>query len=769
MSNSPIQSFSNSDPLTKLNLLKNDVVRWRQVCERIKARYKKDEELLNEKLQKLQNERTQLRNALKKLCYQRDELTEKIKQHDQFQLNSSTVSNLKSYNVLKTSYEQAKLLSNEVEFLLQNEQTDKDQLIEQLHLLLSNKVGEEFQFLEEKDQEQRKEKEKEHEMMVLTKESDLLQKIEELTKLEEREDELKQKVLVKQEEARKLIQMKHTLDSHQQRVEELRRTHTQNLLLQQQKTLENMGRIEWLKVEKNDLKFEIQRLSKEREAKQSIEEDNFVIEKRIFAVKQRLAFEQRRQIALTGNMEKLRKRCQELINEAQELNNEIYEKSLDLQQKTGEIKLSGQDDDDDWERFKQDEQKEKLKWIQRMKNEEKAFQQIDKLTQSAITIYKLNRVEMEKRRAIAVMSRLLAMLSKKLEWKDLQREELIRQIREEAGKKDLILKEIVEKKKIMEKNEEELGEQKDENEDTIAGLEQQLLDFRTNEARLRKEAKETRWKLEEQIFAEKQKVKDLTVEYEKLKKEKEEEREKEKQNASDIGVKIETLRTALGKHLSNILKKEIKKDQPVQDFQNNYKEIQEVYMRKEEEVQKVKHNLKVQTTYASMMYDRYNKMSVPIRKSDNKRGWGFRRGNKKKQQSEIPNIPLTVLLKQKEFRKFFLDFLVSKFSQENLLFWVEVEKYTKLKENELLSHAKQIFQEYIAKDSPYHISIDQNIANQCQQEIQSSNTSRNCFKAARESVEYLMSIGAYPKFLKSPEYKKLLKLNPKGDWSKYEN
>ncbi|KAJ6252787.1 regulator of g protein signaling [Anaeramoeba flamelloides] len=736
MSNSSIQSFSNSDPLTKLNLLKNDVVRWRQVCERIKARYKKDEELLNEKLQKLQNERTQLRSALKKLCYQRDELTEKIKQHDQFQLNSSTVSNLKTYNKLKTSYEQAKLLSNEVEFLLQNEQTDKDQLIEQLHLLLSNKVGDEFRFLEKNKKE--KEEEEEYEMMVLTKESDLLQKIEELTKLEERENELKQKVLLKQEEARKLIQMKHTLDSHQQRVEELRRTHTHNLLLQQQKTLENMGRVEWLKVEKNDLKSEIQRLSKEREAKQSIEEDNFVIEKRIFAVKQRLAFEQRRQIALSGNMEKLRKRCQELIKEAQELNNEIYEKSIDLQQRTGEIKLSGQDDDGDWDRFKQDEQKEKLKWIQRMKNEEKAFQQIENLTQAAVSIYKLNRVEMEKRRAIAVMSRLLAMLSKKLEWKDLQREELIRQIREEAGKKDSILKEIVEKKKIMEKNEEELSEQKDENEDTIAGLEQQLLDFRTNEARLRKEAKETRWKLEEQIFAEKQKVKDLTVEYEKLKKDKEEEREKEKQNASDIGVQIESLRTALGKHLSIILKKEIKKNQPVEDFQSNYKEIQEVYMNKEEEVQKVKHNLKVQTTYASMMYDRYNKMSVPIRKSGNKRGWGFRKGGKKKQQSEIPNIPLPVLLKQKEFQ------------------------------NELLSHAKQIFQEYIAKDSPYHISIDQNIVNKCQQEIQSSNTSRNCFKAARESVEYLMSIGAYPKFLKSPEYKKLLKLNPKGDWSKYQ-
>ncbi|KAJ3426728.1 hypothetical protein M0812_26296 [Anaeramoeba flamelloides] len=186
-----------------------------------------------------------------------------------------------------------------------------------------------------------------------------------------------------------------------------------------------MGGIEWLKVEKNDLKSEIQRLSKEREANQSIEEDNFVFEKRIFAVTQRLAFEQRRQIALSDNI-----------------------------------------------------------------------------------------------RAIAAVSWLLAMLSKKLEWKDLKREGL------------------------------------------------------------RKEAKETRWKLEEQIFAEKQKVKELSVEYEKLKKEKEEERKKEKQNATDVGVQIKTLRTALMKRLSIILKKEVKKDHPVQGFQNNYKEIQEMYMGK---------------------------------------------------------------------------------------------------------------------------------------------------------------------------------------------
>ncbi|KAJ6234270.1 hypothetical protein M0813_04073 [Anaeramoeba flamelloides] len=77
-------------------------------------------------------------------------------------------------------------MSNSLEFLLQSEQTGKDQLIEQLHLLLSNKVGEEFQFLEEKDQEQIKEKEKkqeeeEYETAVLTKETFLLQKIEELT------------------------------------------------------------------------------------------------------------------------------------------------------------------------------------------------------------------------------------------------------------------------------------------------------------------------------------------------------------------------------------------------------------------------------------------------------------------------------------------------------------------------------------------------------------------------------------------------------------
>ncbi|KAJ6234271.1 hypothetical protein M0813_04074 [Anaeramoeba flamelloides] len=174
-----------------------------------------------------------------------------------------------------------------------------------------------------------------------------------------------------------------------------------------------MGRIEWLKVEKNDLKSEIQRLSKEREANQSIEEDNFVFEKRIFAVTQRLAFEQRRQIALSDNMTQL-----------------------------------------------------------------------------------------------------------------------------------------------------------------------QLLYFRTNGARLRKEAKETRWKLEEQIFAKKQKVKELSVEYEKLKKEKEEERKKEKQNSTDVGVQIKTLRTALMKRPSIILKKEVKKDHPVKGFQNNYKEIQEMYMGK---------------------------------------------------------------------------------------------------------------------------------------------------------------------------------------------
>ncbi|KAJ3447494.1 regulator of g protein signaling-related [Anaeramoeba flamelloides] len=119
------------------------------------------------------------------------------------------------------------------------------------------------------------------------------------------------------------------------------------------------------------------------------------------------------------------------------------------------------------------------------------------------------------------------------------------------------------------------------------------------------------------------------------------------------------------------------------------------------------------------------------------------------------------LIKDNVARKYFMEFLVEVYGQENLLFYLEVErfkKYKKIKTNEeILKKARQIYDDFIKKDSTWMINIDGKILEKCEKRILNSDITYNIFEEAQESVYYLMNSDSFPKFIKSVQMNKLLR------------
>lgn len=104
----------------------------------------------------------------------------------------------------------------------------------------------------------------------------------------------------------------------------------------------------------------------------------------------------------------------------------------------------------------------------------------------------------------------------------------------------------------------------------------------------------------------------------------------------------------------------------------------------------------------------------------------------------------------------FTSFLVSEFSEENIAFYFACEDFRNTKcLNKLPSKAKRIFEEFVCSDAPREINIDHET-----RDITRSNMvapSLCCFDAAQHKIYLLMAKDCYPRFLRSPTYRDLLR------------
>lgn len=104
----------------------------------------------------------------------------------------------------------------------------------------------------------------------------------------------------------------------------------------------------------------------------------------------------------------------------------------------------------------------------------------------------------------------------------------------------------------------------------------------------------------------------------------------------------------------------------------------------------------------------------------------------------------------------FTTFLVSEFSEENIAFYFACEEYRNTKSaSKLPAKARKIYDEYICTDAPREINIDHET-----RDITKANLltpSLSSFDIAQHKIYLLMAKDCYPRFLRSPAYRDLLR------------
>ncbi|XP_031560057.1 regulator of G-protein signaling 20-like isoform X4 [Actinia tenebrosa] len=117
------------------------------------------------------------------------------------------------------------------------------------------------------------------------------------------------------------------------------------------------------------------------------------------------------------------------------------------------------------------------------------------------------------------------------------------------------------------------------------------------------------------------------------------------------------------------------------------------------------------------------------------------------------------LLSSKSGIKLFHDFLKSEYAEENLLFWLAVEKLKKETEpGNIKNLAQMIYNDYVSTESPKEVSIDHKTRQVIDNEIAHQPT-QFTFDKAQQHVYYVMFQDCYPRFLVSAAMKDLLNGN----------
>jgi len=103
--------------------------------------------------------------------------------------------------------------------------------------------------------------------------------------------------------------------------------------------------------------------------------------------------------------------------------------------------------------------------------------------------------------------------------------------------------------------------------------------------------------------------------------------------------------------------------------------------------------------------------------------------------------------------KVFQEFLQGQFSDENLRFWLEAEKYRNMTLEERRANAQTLYEEYVSTVSPCEVSL--NAKHRIQIESNITEAHKDLFKQAQDYIFSLMYRDCFPRFLKSRIYKKL--------------
>ncbi|KAK3546324.1 hypothetical protein QTP70_025683 [Hemibagrus guttatus] len=104
----------------------------------------------------------------------------------------------------------------------------------------------------------------------------------------------------------------------------------------------------------------------------------------------------------------------------------------------------------------------------------------------------------------------------------------------------------------------------------------------------------------------------------------------------------------------------------------------------------------------------------------------------------------------------FRQFLRTEFSEENLLFWLACEEFSKETNKSIISEkARLIYEDYISILSPKEVSLDSRVREVINRNMLEPTS--HTFDDAQLQIYTLMQRDSYPRFMNSPVYKNLLK------------
>lgn len=134
--------------------------------------------------------------------------------------------------------------------------------------------------------------------------------------------------------------------------------------------------------------------------------------------------------------------------------------------------------------------------------------------------------------------------------------------------------------------------------------------------------------------------------------------------------------------------------------------------------------------------------------------------NPKPSREEVQEwgISFEKLLTSKIGVKIFHDFLKSQYSEENLLFWLAVEKLKKETDLAVVKElAQSIYRDYLSSESPKEVSIDHKTRQMIEDVMDQPD--QTVYDHAQRHVYYVMYQDCYPRFIVSNVFKALLMSN----------
>ncbi|CAL8248075.1 unnamed protein product [Merluccius merluccius] len=118
------------------------------------------------------------------------------------------------------------------------------------------------------------------------------------------------------------------------------------------------------------------------------------------------------------------------------------------------------------------------------------------------------------------------------------------------------------------------------------------------------------------------------------------------------------------------------------------------------------------------------------------------------------------LLSNKYGMAVFRHFLRSEFSEENLDFWLAVEKYKRTRTlTKMATKAHSIFNEFISTSASRQVNVDSSVREMTNQSLLQAPGPAS-FKSAQDQIYSLMESDSYPRFLKSLLYSQLANQKP---------